>query len=89
MSDIIVRRKSENTFTVEVREGTSTTTHEVTCTPEHIHRFSDGAEPERLLEASFEFLLEREPKESILRKFELPVIERYFPEYKNEIAKRL
>ena len=40
-----------------------------------------GATPEELLEASFKFLLEREPKEAILTKFELPVIERYFPDY--------
>lgn len=44
---------------------------------------------ERLLEASFRFLLEREPKEAILRTFELPVIERYFPEYPQEILGRL
>jgi hypothetical protein len=33
--------------------------------------------------------LEREPKESILRSFELTVISRYFPEYEREIARRL
>jgi hypothetical protein len=33
------------------------------------------------LQASFEFLLEREPASSILSRFALPVIERYFPEY--------
>ena len=31
------------------------------------------------------FLLEREPKESILGSFELPVIERYFPDYPTAI----
>ena len=34
-------------------------------------------------------LLEREPKESILARFDLPVIERYFPEYPHEIRRRL
>ena len=38
---------------------------------------------------SFEFLLEREPKESILARFDLSVIARYFPEYDREIARRL
>ena len=38
---------------------------------------------------SFVFLLERESRESILRRFELPVIERYFPEYPTEIGRRL
>ena len=41
------------------------------------------------LAASFRFLLAREPKESILSRFELPVIERYFPEYPEEIRGRL
>lgn len=35
------------------------------------------------------FLLEREPKEAILRSFDLTVIGRYFPEYERQIAKRL
>ena len=38
-------------------------------------------DPTDLLRRSFEFLLAREPKESILRSFGLSVIARYFPEY--------
>lgn len=45
--------------------------------------------PERVLEESFRFLLEREPASAILRRFELPVIARYFPEYEKEIGRRL
>jgi hypothetical protein len=45
--------------------------------------------PERVLEESFRFLLEREPNTSILERFELPVIARYFPEYEREIRRRL
>ena len=40
---------------------------------------------EELIKKSFEFLLKREPKESILSRFYLKVISRYFPEYENEI----
>jgi hypothetical protein len=61
----------------------------VTVTADHIERYAPGAAPERLLKASFEFLLEREPKESILSRFELPVIERYFPEYPRTIRQRV
>ncbi|HDZ54565.1 MAG TPA: hypothetical protein ENI19_03855 [Candidatus Nealsonbacteria bacterium] len=43
--------------------------------------------PEELVRKSFEFLLEREPKESILREFNLNVISKYFPEYEKEIIK--
>lgn len=44
---------------------------------------------EALLKRSFEFLLAREPNTSILRNFELPVIEHYFPEYVTDIKKML
>jgi hypothetical protein len=71
---------------VVITQGRSTTTHEVTVTPEHVARYTPGSTPERLLEASFEFLLEREPASSILSQFALPVIERYFPEYPRVIA---
>ncbi len=37
------------------------------------------ASPERVIEAAFEFLLDREPKESILSSFDVTVISRYFP----------
>ena len=68
-------------YRVVVTQGKSTTTHDVTVTPEDVARYAPGTSPERLLEASFEFLLEREPASSILSRFALPVIERYFPEY--------
>ena len=35
------------------------------------------------------FLLEREPATSIMRQFSLDVIPRYFPEYRDEIRRRL
>jgi len=40
---------------------------------------------EELIKRSFEFLLEREPKESILPKFNLKIIKNYFPEYEEKI----
>jgi len=41
-----------------------------------------------LVRASFEFLLEREPAASILPRFDLTVIERYFPEWRAEMRRR-
>ena len=78
---ISVESSGDAVYRVAVRQGRSTTTHEVTVTPEDVARYAPGATAERLLEASFEFLLEREPASSILSRFALPVIERYFPEY--------
>jgi hypothetical protein len=42
-----------------------------------------------LVEKSFNFLLERESNTSILRRFDLQIIERYFPEYKKTIKTML
>ena len=41
-----------------------------------------------LVRASFEFLLEREGAGSILPRFDLTVIERYFPEWREEMRRR-
>jgi hypothetical protein len=49
--------------------------------PADLQRWGRGQTPEELVRRSFEFLLDRESKESILREFDLSVIQRYFPEY--------
>ena len=89
MAEITVTGTGQSTYRVEVREGTSKTVHNVTATPADIERYGGGTPAERLIELSFAFLLEREPKESILRAFDLPVIEHYFSEYPREIRQRL
>jgi hypothetical protein len=84
------------TCEVSVRDHGSETRHSVTVRGDDLRRLEPETaardqplEPERLVRRSFEFLLERESKESILRSFELPVIGRYFPEYEGEIRRRL
>lgn len=47
----------------------------------------DRAAVEDLVSRSFAFLLDREPPSSILRKFDLATIERYFPEYGREFRR--
>ena len=89
MVSIHVSHRKGELYDVTVEEGTSSTHHEVTVWPSDVERYAPGATPEALLDASFRFLLEREPKESILRRFELPVIERYFREYAAQIASRV
>ncbi len=77
-------------FRVSVIEAGSESTYQVTLDPKDYARLAGATvEPEELIRKSFEFLLEREPKESILTRFELSVISRYFPEYEREIKKRL
>ncbi len=75
---------------VTVCEGQSCTHHHVTLQKSDYKRLAEGStSPEGLVEASFRFLLEREPKESILRSFDLTVISRYFSEYEQEIRRRI
>jgi hypothetical protein len=88
VADITVTQDDAERFRVVVREGDSRTEHEVTATAEDLERLGSGfASPEELVRASFEFLLEREPKESILRRFDLPAIGRYFPEFERTISR--
>lgn len=86
MAQISIAHEKDARFVVTVAEGGRSTTHEVTVWPSDVARYAPGATPEALLRASFEFLLVREPKEAILRRFELAVIERYFPEYPRVIG---
>jgi hypothetical protein len=86
---ITIETIDERTFKVTV-EGRRTTTHTVTVEPSYYEKLTGGRVPaEKLVEKSFEFLLERESNTSILRTFDLPVIGRYFPEYEGTIRKML
>lgn len=77
-------------FRVTVSEGSSQTTHRVTMSRNSYQQLTNEAcTPEELVRRSFEFLLEQEPKESILREFEITVISRYFPDYEAEITRRI
>ena len=81
MADIQITPADGRTFDVTI-DGTSR--HRVSVPP----RFGDE-DLESVVRASFEFLLEREPASSILPEFSLDVIGRYFPEYEDELPRRL
>jgi hypothetical protein len=87
---IEVEKLDASHFRVRVIEAESESIHQVTVDPKDYARLAvPTADPEDLIRESFQFLLEREPKESILSAFDLSVINRYFPEYEREIKKRL
>ncbi|MDE3137920.1 MAG: hypothetical protein KGL59_15170 [Acidobacteriota bacterium] len=89
-AEIVVQSANETKFEITVREGASETRHIVTVEPEYARKLgARKASVEDLVRRSFEFLLEREPKESILRHFDLEDISRYFPEYEREIRNRV
>ena len=86
MAEINVTRKDGETFEVTVRDST-TTTHMVTLTNDYCQKLTHGkVPPEKLIEKSFEFLLERESNTMILTSFDLPIIGDYFPEYERTIV---
>jgi hypothetical protein len=90
MARIEVDKAAEGEFRVRIIEGKSESSHSVTLDPAYYSRLTgEKVEPQELVKRSFEFLLERESKESILAKFDLQIIGRYFPEYEREIKSRL
>ena len=77
---------------VSIDDGRGTSTHDVTVAPEDatdLAAAADQSDVERLVYETIAFLLEREPKESILRTFDLTVVGRYFPDFESEIRSRL
>jgi hypothetical protein len=86
---IEVRRLSDDDplrFAVTVREGESASRHEVTLSAADCARLTGGRHgPDQCVEAAFRFLIDREPKEAILSRFDVSVISRYFPEFEREL----
>jgi hypothetical protein len=88
VADIAVSPLGAGRFRVRVDEGGSSTEHEVAVSAEDLERLGAGyPSPEAFVRACFDFLLEREPKESILRSFDVTVIGRYFPEFETTIRR--
>ncbi|MBF0588722.1 MAG: hypothetical protein HQL53_06315 [Magnetococcales bacterium] len=74
-------------YLVTVNEDGSESQHAVNLTETTYWKMTGNRiKPEELVRASFAFLLEKEAKESILAKFDLPVIGDYFPEYKRVLG---
>ncbi len=74
------------TCRVTVGGAGAPTTHVVGISNADLARLAPGAPtPDDLVRRSFAFLLAREPKESILGRFDLPLIGRYFPEYERMV----
>ncbi len=75
-------------FDVLVSDGNSETRHRVSMARENYDSLTRGrCAPDRCIEAAFRFLLDREPKEAILTRFDVTVISRYFPEFETELPR--
>jgi hypothetical protein len=77
-------------YTVTVHSTGRTTVHHVAVSPRLLEDLAlEPGDEARLVRASFEFLLEREPSSSILGTFDLDVIGRFFPEYTETMRSRM
>lgn len=69
-------------FEVAVRDTAGETRHVVTMAPATYQELTAGAHsPVRCVEATFRFLLDREPKEQILARFDMAVVPHYYPDF--------
>lgn len=80
------RQPVTSRFHVGIRDDDSSTEHDVTLSESDYDRLGTKyGTPEDFIRACFVFLLDREPKESILPRFDVSVISRYFPEFESTI----
>ncbi|MDX1683155.1 MAG: hypothetical protein R3336_08545 [Phycisphaeraceae bacterium] len=85
MSEIDIKTEEEGDrhwrYTVELFHEGRHQTHQVTLSWSDYDLWTHGrVPPERVIEAAFEFLLEREPASAIMSEFDCSVLRRYFPE---------
>jgi hypothetical protein len=73
---------------VTIADHGSESLHSIAFTRADFQRLAaSGEAPESLVRRSVDYLLAREPKESILKSFALTDIGRYFPEYERELGR--
>ena len=89
MADQIEVTDEGESFVVTVGDGASRTRHAVRASAVELQRLAPGVAPKRVIEAAFRFLLYREAKESILARFGVGEISRYFPEFERTISEYL
>jgi hypothetical protein len=82
------QREEGWTFLVEVGHGDDLAEFFVDVDKEYWTRLTTRRiEPAELVRVTFEFLLDKEPKEVILKKFNVSDVSGYFPNYENEIRR--
>jgi hypothetical protein len=84
---ISINKLSDDVSEVTVADSI-TTAHEVTVTDESLTDLADNnVSKTQLLEFSFKFLLQREPNTSTLSSFDINVITKYLPDYRDEVRR--
>ena len=83
--ELLITELSKDKFEITVNAD-RLTKHVVSVTDQMLLNLTNNKiSKEELLNFSFNFLLEREPNTSILSKFDIIVISKYFPEYISKV----
>ena len=83
--ELLITELSKDKFEITVKAD-QLTKHIVNVTDQMLLNLTNNkTSKEELLNFSFNFLLEREPNTSILSKFDIIVISKYFPEYISKV----
>ena len=83
--ELLITELSKDKFEITVNAD-QLTKHVVSVTDQTLLKLTNNKiSKEELLNFSFNFLLEREPNTSILSKFDIIVISKYFPEYISKV----
>ena len=83
--ELLITELSKDKFEITVNAD-QLTKHVVIVTNQMLLNLTKNKiSKEELLNFSFNFLLEREPNTSILSKFDIIVISKYFPEYISKV----
>jgi len=76
-------------FDVTVKDEQGSTEHTVKLSENYYQQLTNGAmQPEALIRETFQFLLDKEPKEQILSSFNLRQVQRYYSDYENSFRRR-
>ena len=83
--ELLITELSKDKFEITVKAD-QLTKHIVSVTDQMLLNLTNNkTSKEELLNFSFNFLLEREPNTSILSKFDIILISKYFPEYISKV----
>ena len=84
--ELLITELSKDKFEITVKAD-QLTKHVVSVTDQMLLNLTNNKiSKEELLNFSFNFLLERDPNTSILSKFDIIVISKYFPEYTKKVS---
>jgi hypothetical protein len=85
----VTQTKPSYKFNVRIEEGDTATEHSISMSRSFCNDFKTEAEPRVVVEESIRFLLENEPKENILKEFDITIISYHFPDYLKQLKKVL